>query len=84
MRPPTLEEVRDYCEERQNGIDAEDFWLYYETNGWVQGKHLKPIKSWKACVMTWERNRKHEKRDFVESISDRSWADPIPNIRRIK
>ena len=53
--PPTLEEVKAYCLERKNGVDAERFYDYYSTNGWVQGKN-KPIKDWKACVRTWERN----------------------------
>ena len=52
--PPTLQEVKDYCSERKNNVDAERFFDYYSTNGWVQGKG-KPIKDWKACVRTWER-----------------------------
>lgn len=58
--PPTLEEVRAYCIERQNGIDPEDFLAYYEANGWVQGKSCKPIVDWKACVRTWERSRANQ------------------------
>lgn len=52
---PTLDEVKAYCDERQNGIDAERFFDYYEANGWVQSKG-KPIKDWKATVRTWEKN----------------------------
>ena len=52
--PPTLKEVKDYCSERKNNVDAERFFDYYSANGWVQGKG-KPIKDWKACVRTWER-----------------------------
>ncbi len=55
--PPTVDEVRAYCEERKNNVDAESFVDFYSANGWVQGKG-KPIKDWKACVRTWERNRK--------------------------
>ena len=55
--PPTLEEVKAYCNERKNGVDAERFVDYYSANGWVQGKG-KPIKDWKACVRTWERGSK--------------------------
>ena len=51
---PTLEEIQAYCDERNNGIDAERFFDYYTANGWVQGKG-KPIKDWKATVRTWER-----------------------------
>ena len=52
--PPTLEEVQAYCIERENSVDAAYFLDYYAANGWVQGKG-KPIKDWKACVRTWER-----------------------------
>lgn len=51
--PPTLEEVTEYCKQRQNQIDPQRFIDFYEANGWVQGKN-KPIKSWKACIRTWE------------------------------
>lgn len=53
--PPTLEEVKAYCTERKNHVDAERFLDYYTANGWVQGKG-KPVKDWKACVRTWERS----------------------------
>lgn len=53
--PPTLEEIKTYCEERQNDVDAERFFDYYSANGWVQGKGT-PIKDWKACIRTWEKS----------------------------
>lgn len=51
---PTLEEVKEYCAERKNGVDAERFVNYYTANGWKVGKN--PMKDWKAAVRTWERN----------------------------
>lgn len=59
--PPTVEEVRAYCEERHNGIDAQAFVDHYAASGWMRGK--TPIKDWKACVRTWERNRQEVKRE---------------------
>lgn len=53
--PPTIEEVRAYCQERKNNVDPERFRDFYEANGWKQGRG-KPIKDWKAAVRTWERN----------------------------
>lgn len=53
-RPKSVEDVRAYCRERNNGIDPEEFWDHYEANGWKQGGRA-PIKDWKACVRTWER-----------------------------
>lgn len=55
--PPTIEEVRQYCEERKNGIDAEHFIDYYAARGW-ELKQGQKVKDWKACVRTWEQNRK--------------------------
>lgn len=52
--PPTLEEVKDYCSERGNQVDAERFVDYYTANGWKVGKN--PMKDWKAAVRTWERD----------------------------
>lgn len=54
FRKPTIEEIRVYCDERNNGIDAERFYDYYESKGWKVGK--APMKDWKASVRTWERN----------------------------
>lgn len=52
--PPTIEEVRAYCEERGNNVDAEKFIDFYTSNGWKVGKNS--MKDWKAAVRTWERN----------------------------
>lgn len=66
--PPTVEEVRDFCLERNNGIDAEAFVDFYQSKGWYVGKNK--MKDWKAAVRTWERsNRKQEpnrKADFMD------------------
>lgn len=50
---PTLEEIAAYCKERNNGIDPQQFWDFYESNGWKVGKN--PMKDWRAAVRTWER-----------------------------
>ena len=55
---PTLEEVRAYCEERNNNVDPETFINFYESKGWLIGKNK--MKDWKAAVRTWEKNRKEK------------------------
>lgn len=52
--PPTVDEVKAYCQERQNGVDAQKFVDYYTSNGWLVGKNK--MRDWKAAVRTWERN----------------------------
>lgn len=51
---PTVEEIKAYCLERKNSVDAERFFDFYSANGWKQG-HGKPIVDWKAAVRVWER-----------------------------
>ena len=53
---PTLEEVNQYCIERKNNIDPENFIDYYNSNGWKVGKNQ--MKDWKAAIRTWERRNK--------------------------
>ena len=50
---PTLSEVKEYCESRHNGLDAEAFIAYYESVGWKV--NTKPMRDWKAAVITWEK-----------------------------
>lgn len=54
--PPTVDEVKAYCEERGNGVDAERFVNFYTSNGWMVGRNK--MKDWKASVRTWEKKDK--------------------------
>lgn len=71
---PTVDEIRAYCEERGNGIDAEQFWDFYESKGWKVGTGA--MKDWKACVRTWE---KRERRTQNTNGSE-SWLDTLDKI----
>lgn len=59
FKKPTIEEIKQYCNERNNGIDAEYFYDFYETKNWYVGKNK--VVDWKACVRTWEKNNKNKK-----------------------
>ena len=73
FKKPTLEEVKAYCIERNNNVDAENFVNFYESKGWKVGK--SPMKDWKACVRTWEKNSKPKQ----QQAQTDSWADFIKN-----
>lgn len=60
--PPTIEEVKKYCLERKNSVDATKWHDHYTSNGWMVGKNK--MKDWKAAVRTWEKN------DFSDSRND--------------
>lgn len=59
FKQPTLQEVKAYCSERGNDINAEAFIDYYEANGWRVGRNS--MKDWRAAVRTWEK-REAERR----------------------
>ena len=72
---PTLSQITQYCLERNNSVNAEQFYDYYESNGWKVGKNA--MKDWKACVRTWERNgydkpikKKNNKQDALNDMRD--------------
>jgi hypothetical protein len=54
FKPPTLQQVADYCQQRQKDVDPERWLDHYTSNGWKVGRN--PMKDWKAAVRTWERN----------------------------
>ena len=61
---PTIEEIEQYCQERNNGINAEAFYDFYESKNWYVGKNK--MVDWKACVRTWE-NRDSKKKEIKPS-----------------
>ena len=76
---PSVEEVRAYCQERNNGIDPERFVDFYEMKGWMIGKNK--MKDWKAAVRTWEKRREGEQpNDRMGRISQ---ADEEQRTREI-
>lgn len=63
---PTIDEIQEYCTERNNGINANAFYDFYQSKDWYVGKNK--MKDWKACVRTWElretKNKKGWEDDF--------------------
>lgn len=55
---PSIEDIKQYCIERKNKVDAETFFDFYESKGWLIGKNK--MKDWKAAVRTWEKNEKEK------------------------
>jgi hypothetical protein len=53
FKKPKKIEIKIYCIERQNKVDYEAFYDFYESKDWKIGKNK--MKDWKAAVRTWER-----------------------------
>ena len=54
--PPTLEEVKAYCEERNNNVDYQKFYDYYSVNDWKDSRGNQ-VKNWKQKLLAyWEKD----------------------------
>ena len=68
---PSLQEVINYCNERNNGVDANKWFDYYTSNGWKVGKN--PMKDWKAAVRTWEKKNTPVAQTKSERINQQNY-----------
>ena len=50
---PSIDEIRNYILDDNLNVDANTFFDYYESNGWVVGKNK--MKDWKATLRNWHR-----------------------------
>ncbi len=66
--PPSIDEIKQYCKERNNNIDPEQFHAFYSAKGWKIGSNK--MKDWKQAVITWEKR-------------DKSDSGNIPEYRRL-
>ena len=77
---PSVQEVQDYCTERHNGIDAEEFIAFYESRGWKSGKTT--IVDWKAAIRTWERKEKQNYRTIIPDARRGTEVPSKPNYEQ--
>ena len=82
---PTVLEISSYCFERKNNIDAQYFYDYYESKGWLVGK--SGMKDWKACIRTWERKQKDyskpQRSDWSGQATDEEYRAGASNLDTI-
>ena len=80
--PPTLEEVREYCLERNNNVDPEQFFSYYQEGEWKDSKG-NPVKNWKQKVITWEKNDYKPNRNNISKPTEQSKTyNPVTEWKR--
>lgn len=71
--PPTLEEVSQYCRERNSSVDPKKFWEYFDTGKWVDSEG-KPVKNWKQKLLTWEKFSPTQKeKPTAQSMNDETY-----------
>ena len=79
---PKIEEIKNYCEERNNGVNAQRFFDYYESVGWMVGPNKK-MKDWRAAVRTWEQreNKNNENGNNAQQQQRGGRADRLADAR---
>ncbi len=70
-KKPSIDEIKEYCKERKNNINAEQFFDFYESKNWYVGKNK--MKDWKACVRTWEQRSNNSNNKKIIKTPD--WYD---------
>jgi NACalpha-BTF3-like transcription factor len=79
---PTIEQIAKYIEEKKMHFDAERFFDYYESTGWMVGRNH--MKDWKAACRTWEHKRKQEDDKEEQKKADEIPADDIDPWKRFQ
>lgn len=74
--PPTVEEVRQYCNIKQYDIDPETFVAFYESKGWMIGKNK--MKNWHMALVTWMKSEERFKNSRAPA-TNRQTAQSIIN-----
>lgn len=74
--PPTVEEVAEYCTERQNGIDPETFVAWGGSNGWKLSNGNK-MQDWKSAIITWE---KRDRKSSSKTAELNKWPQVVTFI----
>ena len=62
FKKPSLEEIKEYCLERKNGVNPETFFDFYEAKDWYIGKNK--MKNFQAAIRTWEKNNPKPRGEF--------------------
>lgn len=73
--PPTVEEVREYCDSRYSIVDPEAFVAFYESKNWMVGKNK--MSNWKSAIITWEK-KEQERRNNQQKPKQRNLLDDLP------
>lgn len=80
FKKPTIEEIEQYASEKNLTVDAERFFNFYESKGWLVGK--SPMKDWRAALRNWAKNNTGEQTG-LNYLSGKPESDLIAKINGI-
>ena len=79
--PPSIDEVKEFfLESESTSKEAENFFNYFESNGWLVGGKAK-MKNWKAAARNWisrsSNFKKTEKKNYLDVNQDKDYSIPL-------
>lgn len=77
--PPTIQEIKEYCLEKNINVDADQFFNYFEAGNWVDSKGNK-VKSWKQKLLTWNKYSTPTKKEFTGYTQEGHKVEDYSNI----
>ncbi len=75
---PSVDELQQYITDSKFNIDAQHFFDYYESKGWLVGK--SPMKDWKATVRNWNRRNEEVKPNSRTKVIKKAYDEKPPDI----
>lgn len=57
---PTIKQLKEWILKKGYSVDADEFYLKYEANGWMVEKDKKPMQSWKLTLCRWQKNEQRK------------------------
>lgn len=85
--PPTLQEVEEYCRERNSCVDPKRFYDYFSTpdnegRTWIDSKG-NPVRNWKQKIIVWEgSNQSQKKTNYQEQPRRKSFIEIAEEMDR--
>ena len=83
--PPSLQDIQNYCKERNSSVSASKFLDYYSVSEW-KDKDGKAVKNWKQKLLSWEGrdattgSTATPKDSFAESINQQIGQDLVASV----
>lgn len=83
--PPSLQDIQNYCKERNNSVSASKFFDYYSVSEW-KDKDGKAVKNWKQKLLSWEGrdtttgSTATPKDSFAKSINQQIGQDLVASV----
>ena len=67
FKKPTLDDIKNYIDDKKLNVDAEQFYNYFEVGNWKDSKGNK-VKNWKQKLLTWNKfsTKKDDKKKWWE------------------